>query len=258
MGCKPAPAPVPVPSSNAPAEQAPTGTPAAAPSGEGQRVSFPNGGSGWLQVPATPGKHAALLLIPEWWGLNDWIKQDVARFAAHGDVALAVDLYRGKVASDPGEAHELSRGLSEDRAMEDMKTAFRWLSARPDVDPQRIGVIGWCMGGGYALALATAEPQLRAAVVNYGKLVTAPEKIAALHASLLGNFAGADRGIPPEDVRAFADQLKAAHKDADVKIYDGAKHAFMNPNNKESYSEAAAADAWSRIDAFFSRTLGNR
>ncbi len=247
IACKRAPAPV---------QQTATTSPPAG--GEGQPVSFPNGGNGWLQAPTAPGKHPGLLVIPEWWGLTDWIKQDVARFAARGDVALAVDLYRGKVAADPGEAHELSRGLPEDRAMEDMKAAFRWLSARPDVDPQRIGIVGWCMGGGYALAFATAEPRLRAAVVNYGKLVTAPEKIDALHASLLGNFAGADRGIPPEDVRAFADQLKAAHIDADVKIYDGAKHAFMNPSNKDGYNEAAASDAWSRIDAFLSRTLGDR
>jgi carboxymethylenebutenolidase len=237
------------------AAPAPTAAPAPA-AADAQAVSFRNGGNGWLQAPATPGRHAALLLIPEWWGLNDWIKQDVARFVARGHVALAVDLYRGKVAHDPGEAHELSRGLPEDRAMEDMKAAYELLAARPDVDPQRIGVIGWCMGGGYALAFALAEPRLRAAVVNYGKLVTAPEKLGALHAALLGNFAGADRGIAPDDVRVFSDRLKAAHKDADVKIYEGAKHAFMNPNNKEGYDEAAAKDAWARIDAFLARTLG--
>jgi carboxymethylenebutenolidase len=86
--------------------------------------------------------------------------------------------------------------------------------------------------------------------------LTAPEKINAVHAAVLGNFAGADRGIAPADVRAFSDKLKAAHKDADVKIYDGAKHAFMNPNNKDAYDEAAARDAWARIEAFLARTLG--
>jgi carboxymethylenebutenolidase len=187
--------------------------------------------------------------------VNDWIKEDVARFAARGYMALAVDLYRGRVASDPGEAHELSRGLPEDRAMDDMKGGFEWLAARPDVDPQRIGIVGWCMGGGYALAFAVAEPRLRAAAINYGKLVTSADKIAAIHAALLGDFAGQDRGIPPDDVRTFADKLRAAHKDADIKIYDGAKHAFMNPGNKDAYDDAAARDAWARIDAFFARTL---
>jgi carboxymethylenebutenolidase len=97
---------------------------------------------------------------------------------------------------------------------------------------------------------------LHSAAINYGKLVTAPEKLRAIHATLLGNFAGEDRGIAPADVRAFADKLKAMHKDADIKVYDGAKHAFMNPYNKPAYDEAAARDAWTRIDAFFAHTLG--
>lgn len=229
-----------------------TATQAAAP---GQAVSFANGGNGWLDAPSTPGKHPAILVIQEWWGVTDWIKQDVARFASQGYVALAVDLYRGKVTSDPGEAHELMRGMPEDRATSDMKAGFDWLAARPDVDPQRIGIIGWCMGGGYALAFAVAEPRLKAAVVNYGRLVTDPAKVDAIHAALLGNFAGLDRGIEPKDVQAFADTLKKDHKDADIKVYDGAKHAFMNPNAKDSYDDAAAKDAWTRIDGFFSHKL---
>jgi carboxymethylenebutenolidase len=223
-----------------------------------QPVSLANGGDGWLQVPSGGGPHPGIIVIQERLGVDDWIKEDVARFADKGYVALAVDLYRGKVAHDPGEAHELMRGLSEDRAMADLKAGFDWLAGRRDVDPDRIGAIGWCMGGGYALAFAVAEPRLRAAVVNYGRLVTAPEKIAAIRASLLGDFAGQDRGISPDDVRAFADKLKAEHKDVDIKIYDGAKHAFMNPYNKAAYDEAAAKDAWTRIDAFLARTLGSR
>lgn len=238
------------------ARTTPAGTSEASEGGVSSKVvGFANGGSGWLEVPRAEGKRAALLVVPEWWGMNDWIKQDAARFASRGYVALAIDLYRGHVAADPAEAHELMRGLSEDRAMEDMKAAFEWLSSRSDVDPQRIGIVGWCMGGGYALAFAAAEPRLRAAAVNYGKLVTAPERIRAIHAVLLGNFAGQDRGISPEDVHAFEDRLKTEHKDADIKVYPGAKHAFMNPNNKDAYDQAAAQDAWQRIDAFFGRAL---
>jgi len=247
-----APAPAPAPASAPAPAPAPASAPASAPA---QRISLPDGGSGWLQEPTSPGKHPALLVIQEWWGLDDWIKQDVARFASGGYVALAVDLYRGKVTHDPGEAHELMRGLSEDRAMDDMKAAFDWLAARPDVDASRIGIVGWCMGGGYALAFAVAEPRLRAAVVNYGRLVTSPQRIAAIHAALMGNFAGEDRGIAPADVRAFADALRADHKDADIKIYPGAKHAFMNPNNASGYDAAAANDAWARIDRWFATKL---
>jgi carboxymethylenebutenolidase len=238
-----------VPSSSAAAPANPA-SPAA-----GSTVDLEGGGRGYLVVPEGAGKHPAVVVIQEWWGLNDWIREQTARFAKQGYVALAVDLYRGRVAGDPGEAHELMRGLPEDRAIGDLKAGVSFLAARPDVDAEHIGSVGWCMGGGYSLALATAEPRLRAAVINYGRLVTAPAKIEAVRASLLGNFAGADRGIPTDDVRTFENQLKAAKKDADIKVFDGKAHAFMNPNNKDGYDAAASTEAWSRIDAFFARTL---
>jgi len=97
--------------------------------------------------------------------------------------------------------------------------------------------------------------ELRAVVVNYGRLVTSDEKIGAVHAAFLGNFAGADRGIAPADVKTFESKLKEKNKDVDIKIYDGAQHAFMNPENKTGYDEASSKDAWTRIDAFFARTL---
>ena len=222
----------------------------------GQAVTLPKDASGYLALPPGQGKHGAIVVIQEWWGLNDWIRANTDRFAQQGYVALAVDLYRGKSTSSPDEAHELMRGMPEDRAMGDLETAFQWLAARPDVDPGRIGSIGWCMGGGYSLALAVEEPKLRAAVVNYGRLVTAPEKIAKIHAALLGNFGGQDRGIEAADVRAFETQLKKTDTDVDIKIYDADGHAFMNPNNAKGYDEASAKDAWARIDAFFTRTLG--
>jgi carboxymethylenebutenolidase len=140
---------------------------ATAPPAKGQTVPLAGNGSGWLALPTdTTKKHGAVIVLQEWWGLNDWIKQNTARFAANGYVALAVDLYRGNVALDKDTAHELMRGLPEDRALADMRAGFELLAARPDVDPERIAVVGWCMGGGYSLALAVAEPRLRAAVIN--------------------------------------------------------------------------------------------
>jgi carboxymethylenebutenolidase len=218
-------------------------------------VDLEGGGKGYLVLPDGNGKRPAVIVIQEWWGLNDWIRENTARFAKQGYVALAVDLYRGRSTTDSGEAHELMRGLPEDRALADLKAGLRFLAAREGVDADRIGSVGWCMGGGYSLGFATAEPRLRAAVINYGRLVTAPERIAALRGALLGNFGGTDRGIPADDVRTFDSQLKAAKKDADIKIFDGNGHGFMNPNNKEGYDAAAASEAWSRIDAFFARTL---
>jgi len=241
--------------SSAGAPPAAATSPAPVASAGGVTVDLPGGARGYLVLPQGGGKHPAIIVIQEWWGLNDWIRENAARFAGQGYVALAVDLYRGRSTGDPGEAHELMRGMPEDRAIADLEAGFNFLAGRNDVDAQRIGSIGWCMGGGYSLALAANEPRLRAAVINYGRLVTAPAKIDAIRAVLLGNFAGADRGIPSSDVRAFEAQMKERRKEADVKIYDGKAHAFMNPGNKDGYDAAAATDAWSRIDAFFARTL---
>ena len=212
--------------------------------------------SGYLALPpAGPPKKAALIVIQEWWGVDDWIRQQNSRFAQKGYVSLAVDLYRGRVASSPDEAHELMRGMPEDRAMADLKAAVDYLSSRPDVDPKRIGVIGWCMGGGYALALATSDERIKATVINYGRLVTDANAITKVQGPVMGNFGGKDRGIPVADVNKFGGDLTRYGKAGDIKVYDNAGHAFMNPNNKEGYDEAAALDAWARIDGFLDRTL---
>jgi carboxymethylenebutenolidase len=221
-------------------------------------VHFPSlagEGSGYLSLPASHGNHPAVIVIQEWWGLNDWVKQQADRFAAQGYVALAPDLYRGKVAGDPNAAHELMRGLAHDRAMADLEAAFNHLATRKDVDASRIGVVGWCMGGGYALDLALSEPRLAATVINYGHLVADPAAVVPLKSPILGNFGGKDMGIPPKDVEAFEKALKDAGKKSDIKIYPGAGHAFMNPNNKEGYVKEAADDAWKRIDAFLAKAL---
>src|ERR1044071_390739 len=211
--------------------------------------------SGYLAAPSTPGKKGAVLLIHEWWGLDDWIKQQTDHFAQQGYVALAVDLYRGRVTNNPDEAHELMRGLPDDRALADMKAAVDYLASREDVDPKHIGVIGWCMGGGKALLLTVNEPRLVASAINYGALVTDPAAITKINAKILGNFGEADRGIPAEDVKKFGGELTKYGKLGDIKIYPGAGHAFMNPNNKQGYNAAAAEDAQKRIDAFFDRNV---
>jgi carboxymethylenebutenolidase len=232
----------------------PNTAPAAAPA-----VKFPSAlageGSGYIALPAGAGKKPAIIVVPEWWGVNDWVREQTDRLAKQGYVAIAVDLYRGHTATTPDEAHELMRALPEDRANADLKAAFAYLASRSDVDASRIGVIGWCMGGGYALALATNEPRLAAASINYGRLVTDPATIAKIHAPILGNFGGKDRGISADDVKAFDAALKAAGKEADIKMYPQSGHGFMNPNNKEGYNAADAADAQQRVDRFFAAKL---
>lgn len=221
-------------------------------------VSYPSGNetvSGYLALPDGGGKHPAVIAIHEWWGLNDQVREEARKFAEQGYVVLAVDLYRGKVATTPDEAHELMRGVPDDRGIRDLEAAFAYLSTRPDVTASKIAAVGWCMGGGYSIKLAQDQPKLAADIVNYGPLPTDPANIAKIQAPVLGNFGADDRGIPPASVKAFESAMKADGKSIDVKIYDGAGHAFENPNNKAGYRPAAASDAWARMTAFLKKTL---
>jgi carboxymethylenebutenolidase len=221
-------------------------------------VSYKSGDetvSGVLYTPPGKGPFPALIVIHEWWGLNDWVKDQAAKLSDQGYVALAVDLYRGKVATTPEMAHEIMRGVPEDRAKRDLHAAFEFLASLPNVKKDRIGAIGWCMGGGYALDVALQEPTLAAAVINYGHLATDPEALKKISAPILGLFGAQDKGIPPADVRKFGEILDHMGKKIDVKIYDDAGHAFENPNNKDGYRAADAADAWQRTIDFLARNL---
>ncbi len=225
---------------------------------DGKRISYKSGDEtvqGILYTPAGKGPFPALIVIHEWWGLNDWVKEQTSKLSDQGYVALAVDLYRGKVAATPDLAHELMRGVPEDRANRDLKAAFDYLTSQPDVKKNRIGAIGWCMGGGYALDVALLEPALAADVINYGHLATDPDTLKKIHAPILGIFGGQDRGITPEDVDRFAEQLKSMGKKMEVKIYPDAGHAFENPNNKDGYRPADAADAWDLTVHFLADNL---
>jgi carboxymethylenebutenolidase len=223
-----------------------------------QTVSYKSGNetvSGYLVLPEGGGKHSAIIVIHEWWGLNDWVKEQAQRYAVEGYVALAVDLYRGKVGTTPDEAHILMRGLPDDRGLRDLEAAFAYLASRPGVNPNKIASIGWCMGGGWSIKLAEDQPKLAAFVVNYGPLPTDAALIAKIKAPMLGNFGAEDKGIPPESVHAFEAAMKADGENPDIKIYDGAGHAYQNPNNKDGYRPEATSDSSKRIDAFFGRYL---
>jgi carboxymethylenebutenolidase len=223
-----------------------------------ETVSYPSGAdtvSSYLALPSGAGAHPAVIVIHEWWGLNDWVKEQTRNFAEQGYVALAVDLYRGKVAADTDQAHELSRGLPQDRGVSDLRAAFAYLESRKDVKKNAIGSVGWCMGGGFSIQLAVNEPKLKACIVNYGALPTDANAIAKIQAPVLGNFGADDRGIPPSAVQSFDKAMQAQHKTIDAKVYDGAGHAFENPNNTAGYREAAAKDAWQRMVNFLNAKL---
>lgn len=221
-------------------------------------VSFPSGTEtvhGLLYVPPTPGQHPAIVAIHEWWGLVDWVKDQSAELAGQGYVVLAVDLFRGRTASDAETAHELMRGLPQDRGVRDLLAAVQYLHGLKQVDPRRIGAVGWCMGGGFAAQLAVADPDLKAVAINYGALPTDEAALKQIHAAVLGNFGGLDQGITPQDVSDFAAAMKALGKPVDVKVYPDAGHAFENPNNKMGYRAADAVDAQARMRAFFREHL---
>jgi carboxymethylenebutenolidase len=231
---------------------------AVAPAGE-QMVSFKSGeeqASGLLVTPDGKGPFPATVVIQEWWGLNDWVKDQARALAKEGYVALAVDLYRGKVATTQEDAHQLMMGTPPDRALRDLQGAFAWLQSRPDVKKDRVGAIGWCMGGRYSLQLATVEPALAAAVAYYGAPPTDTAAIAAIQAPVLGSFGAEDKGPTPDQALAFEQAMRKAGKTIDVKVYPGAGHAFANVNNPwGGYRKEAAEDAWVRTIAFLAKHL---
>jgi carboxymethylenebutenolidase len=221
-------------------------------------VSYKSGDEtvqGMLYAPQGNEAFPAIVVIHEWWGLNDWVKEQAAKLSDQGYVTLAVDLYRGKVASTPEEAHEIMRGVPEDRAKRDLHAAVEFLQSQPNVKKDRIGSIGWCMGGGYSLDVALQEPTLRADVINYGHLAADPASTEKISAAILGIFGGQDRGIPVEDVKKFEKMLKEQGKKVEIVIYPDAGHAFENPNNKAGYRPDDAADAWKRTVNFLASTL---
>ncbi|MGA3055093.1 MAG: dienelactone hydrolase family protein [Candidatus Korobacteraceae bacterium] len=228
---------------------------------DSRNVSYKSGDETVNAVMYTPpgkGPFPALVVIHEWWGLNDWVKEQASKLADQGYVTLAIDLYRGKVATTPDEAHEIMRGVPEDRANRDLLAASSYLRAQKNVDPKRLGSIGWCMGGGYSLDFALNDPKLKAAVINYGHLATDEAALKKIHAAILGIFGGQDRGIPPADVNKFEAQLKALGKTAEIHIFPDAGHAFENPGNKQGYRAEDAAQAWKLTVDFLAKNLKSK
>jgi carboxymethylenebutenolidase len=225
---------------------------------DGKPVSYKSGDEtvrGMLYAPPGKGPFPALVVIHEWWGLNDWVKEQAAKLSDEGYVTLAIDLYRGKVATTPDEAHEIMRGVPEDRAARDLHAAVEFLKSQSNVKKDRIGSIGWCMGGGYSLNVALQEPTLAVAVINYGHLASDAASLKKINASVLGIFGAQDRGIPVDDVKKFGQALEQQGNKVEIVIYPDAGHGFENPNNKTGYRADDAADAWKHTTSFLTATL---
>jgi carboxymethylenebutenolidase len=225
-------------------------------------IKFKSGGEevmGFLAEPEGKGPFPGIVVIQEWWGLTDWIKENAKRLAAEGYVCLAPDLYRGKVANEPKVAQQLMQGLPHDRAVRDLKAAVDTLAGMDNVDKEHLGSIGWCMGGGYSLALALHEPRIKACAMCYGRVVTDPEMLKPLQATVLGIFGEEDKGIPPEMVHKFEQALKEAGKKVEAIKEFKAGHGFMRPGGPGGknpvYREEEAKQAWQDIDHFFAKVL---
>ena len=207
--------------------------------------------TGYLARPRSgSAPFPAVLLVHEWWGLNDNIRAMARRFADNGFVALAVDLYEGRTASRPDKARALMQAAMERpaRLRRNLEQAYYYLDIMPSTE--RIGSVGWCFGGGWSLRTALMFPEeLDAGVIYYGELVTDRERLQPLQVPILGIFGGADPVVPPDRARAFEQVLTELGKTHRIHIYEGAEHAFANPSG-ESYDPEAAASAWARTMAF--------
>jgi carboxymethylenebutenolidase len=213
----------------------------------GQTIDL-DGTKAYLSLPAGNGPFPGIVVIHEWWGLNDNIEHWADRLATAGYAAVAVDLYRGVVAKTSDDAMKQVKAVEPAKAIGVIKSAFDFLATDPRIKATKRAVIGWCFGGAYSLEAALALPQLDGAIIYYGQLETDPEKLKAIKAKLLGIFGTQDKGIPPEQVAKFEAALKQAGVRAEIHSYD-APHAFANPSNPK-YDEKASADAWTHVLAF--------
>ena len=226
----------------------------------GSVIEFPSNGStgvGYLALPAGatgPG----VVVIQEWWGLVDHIKDVCDRFAAEGFVALAPDLYHGVKVTEPDEAAKLMMALELDRAARDMGGAVDEVASRSS--GSGVGVVGFCMGGGLALMLASQRPdKVRAVVPFYGVVPWqgVQPNYSALTGAVLGHFAGKDESASPEAARALVRTLRqAGNEDVDIHIYPQADHAFFNDTRPEVYDAEASALAWRRTTEFLRSRTG--
>ena len=198
----------------------------------------------------------AVIMIHEWWGLNDNIRAMAERLAAEGYIVLAVDLFGGESATDPGAARELMLRAVENRDSLTSNIEQAYAFVTQTAGAPRVASLGWCFGGGWSLNTALLFPaDLDAAVIYYGQVTDDAERLSPLEVPILGLFGSEDRGIKVESVRRFEEALEQLGKDSEVHIYEGAGHAFANPSGN-NFNAAYAEDAWIRTLGFLRTHLG--
>lgn len=210
---------------------------------------------GAIALPASRDKAPTLVLIQEWWGLNDHIRSLVDRFAAEGFLTLAPDLYHGKLATDPDTAGKLMQELDRERALRDIEGAVRFLLGH-ERGNGKVGITGFCMGGGFSFSAAAAISEISAAVPFYG--VPALDKVdySKLSAPILAHFASRDEWATVAAAKGVKKQIEAHGGSMQLHVYE-ADHAFMNDTRPEVYQPEAAKIAWERTIAFLRSHLGS-
>lgn len=244
---------------------APDSLPAAilgkAPPPQGHELSYFPGHPdthGYLAVPEGASRHPALILIHEWYGLNDRVRQVADAMAAEGYVTLAADLYRGRTGSTPQEDGALAREALADSAtlIQNLDAAAAYLRGRPDVTG-KLATIGWCFGGGVALSYGVGGKHHDGTAMFYGRLLQDPAVLARMKHPLYGTFAGLDKGIPPDQVAKFVDALRKAGIKNDVHVYDDVNHGFwLWVDRDPAHNTGPALDAWRRLKAYLHSTIG--
>lgn len=227
----------------------------------GELIEFASNGdtaNGYLALPEKgEGAGPGVVVIQEWWGLVPHIEEVADRFAAAGFCALAPDMYHGKKTTEPDEAGKEMMKLQMPKATRDMSGAVDELLAHSKGD--KVGVVGFCMGGGLALLLAQARPDVVAAVVPFYGLIPwkdAHPDWSKLSADVLGHYGEKDESFPPDAAKGFEEELNALGKSTEFHIYEGADHAFFNDQRPEVYDAEAANTAWDRTIEFFRSRLG--
>ena len=225
----------------------------------GELVEFKANGrtaAGYLALPAKGGG-LGVIVIQEWWGLVDHIKDVCERFAAEGFVALAPDMYHGKTTKSPDEAGKLMMALRIDEAEKDLSGAARYLLDHEATTGAQLGVVGFCMGGALSLYAASKNPNIGACVVFYGIHPNVKPDLPNLRAPVLGLYAERDKSVPPEAVHKLEQQLKTLGKQIETIVYPQTDHAFFN-DTRPVYNAEAAADAWRQTIDFFRKHLSKQ
>ncbi|MFN0150013.1 MAG: dienelactone hydrolase family protein [bacterium] len=214
------------------------------------------GSRAYLSLPADAKPPlAGVIVIQEWWGLNEHVKHWADRISAEGYAAIAVDLYGGRVATTPDSAMAYMKSVDDTRALEILQAAHAFLANDSRVQAKKTASIGWCFGGAWSLRLALAAPDLDGAVMYYGHPITDPAELKKIHAPVFGVFGTLDQSIPPATVAEFEKGLAEAGVPHEIHSYE-ALHAFANPSNPR-YDTKAAADAWAKVSKFLRSRLSS-